>query len=500
MRLSFKESLIFFTLRCVGQLSLRKLHALAAFVNFLLSLFPLRMIRFKRTIYINISRCMPELTPTELKRLVDDTTFHTIVRMLEMMFFWFAPLDKVKALKWETVNEEGYKNATHASGMITLYTHFGAWEALNYYGGTHYSLSTLYKPFKKAYQEILLKIARERFGINMFPANVSGIKSLFQALKSGKCICIPCDHDPGDNGGMYVPFFNIPANTTTLVAKFAKKTTASIYFVTAERLPKGAGFRIHFIPGLEALRAPNPQDAVRALNAQMADMIKLFPEQHEWSYKRFRRTRFGKHGFYETEALHANVAIGLIGGIAMGKTTAAQFFANAGTKIIDTDHIARDLTAPGPILDQITQHFGAEVLASDGTLNRRNLRKIIFENPEGRKWLEALLHPLIRQQAEQEAKEAPGPYSIVAIPLLKQREDYAFLQKIIAIITPKDLQTPRLMARDHISEAEAESIIATQPSIEDFTRIADIVIENNGTEAELMVKLQAVYERLAREG
>ena len=113
MRLSFKESLIFFTLRCVGQLSLRKLHALAAFVNFLLSLFPLRMIRFKRTIYINISRCMPELTPTELKRLVDDTTFHTIVRMLEMMFFWFAPLDKVKALKWETVNEEGYKNATH---------------------------------------------------------------------------------------------------------------------------------------------------------------------------------------------------------------------------------------------------------------------------------------------------------------------------------------------------------------------------------------------------
>ena len=498
MRLSVKESILFFIIKCLGRLSLRKLHALAKFLNFIFTPFPLK---FKRTIYINLSRAMPELTPPELKRLVDTTVFHTILRMLEMPFFWFAPLNKIKALTWESVNEDAYKNAINPTeGMITLCPHLGAWEAVNHYIGSRYTAVSLYKPSKKPYQEILVKIARERFGVNMFPTNISGIKNLLQALKSGKCAGILSDHDPGDHGAMYVPFFNIPANTATLIAKLSHKSAAPIYFAAAERLPKGAGFRMHFIPGSPALRDPDLRTATTALNTETANIIKLFPEQHEWSYKRFRRTRWGNTRFYETEARHTHVAIGLIGGIAMGKTTAAQFFANAGITVIDTDHIARELTAPGPTLDQITQHFGLDVLNPDGTLNRRNLRKIIFENDEARKWLEALLHPLIRQQAQLQAGKAQGPYSIVAIPLLKQREDYAFLQKIIAIITPKDIQIRRLMARDQISETEAESIITTQPSIEDFTRIADIVIENNGTEAELIVKLQAVYESLARAG
>ncbi len=111
--------------------------------------------------------------------------------------------------------------------------------------------------------------------------------------------------------------------------------------------------------------------------------------------------------------------IGLTGGIASGKTTVANLFAALGVTIVDTDVLSREVVEPGsPLLGQITDHFGLAVRSDDGTLNRQELRKRVFEDPEQRKWLEALLHPAIRALTDQRCAAATGPYVMVAIPLL----------------------------------------------------------------------------------
>lgn len=492
-----KEALILFLVKLLGRLSLKNLYRLARFIYFLLKPLPLQ---FKRTIYINTSRCLPHYPKQDLQRLVKENSFQTIFRMLEMIFFWFAPKQNIAKLIWETEGEDQFKAAVQQGhGMIILAPHLGSWEAVNYYIGLNYGGASLYKPRKSDFQELLVKMARERFGIQMFPTTIGGIKNLFQALHEGKCAGVLSDHDPGDNGGVFVPYFGISANTTTLIAKLSHKTQAPIFFVIAERLDKARGFRLHFVPGNAHIGAKDLRQAVTALNEQTAALVKLFPAQYEWSYKRFRRTRWGKVWFYETTARTPEFAqaIGLIGGIATGKSVAAHFFQDKGIEVIDTDAIARKLTHKGSaILEKMVAHFGVEILDASGELNRQHLRALIFQNHQARHWLEALLHPLIRQAAELEALNTQSPYCLVAIPLLKRREDYPFLKKIIYIATPREAQIKRLMARDHIDIDSATRIIDAQPSDAEFRKIADIVIENKGTEAELNAQLNELHRQL----
>ena len=108
------------------------------------------------------------------------------------------------------------------------------------------------------------------------------------------------------------------------------------------------------------------------------------------------------------------ISIGLTGGIACGKTTVANLFAALGITIVDTDLLAREVVAKGsPLLPQIVGHFGAEVLAADGNLDRRALRQRVFADPVARQWLEQLMHPEIRRLTDERSDAAPGPYSIV---------------------------------------------------------------------------------------
>lgn len=189
------------------------------------------------------------------------------------------------------------------------------------------------------------------------------------------------------------------------------------------------------------------------------------------------------------------LALGLIGGIATGKTTAAHYFKELGAEIIDTDQIARDLVAPEtPALQEIVAHFGPEILTHKQELDRAKLREIIFVHPEARTWLENLLHPLIREVAEERVLASKAPYCVVAIPLLKRREDYPFLAKTLFISAPDALRVERLIERDRITEAQAEAIIKAQPKVDDFKCIADYVIENVGDEDQLRKELFAVHQ------
>ncbi len=188
--------------------------------------------------------------------------------------------------------------------------------------------------------------------------------------------------------------------------------------------------------------------------------------------------------------------IGLTGGIASGKSTVAQLFAELGAGIIDADQIARDVVALGtPALAQIIQHFSQDVLSADGTLNRQILRQHIFEHPTQRLWLEGLLHPLIRKQMTQQAKRLKTPYGIMIIPLLKNHEDYPILKRVIVVDTPETLQLERLQQRDHSSLTQAQAMLAAQLSRTERLKLADDVIKNNGDITVLKTQVNILHQR-----
>lgn len=174
--------------------------------------------------------------------------------------------------------------------------------------------------------------------------------------------------------------------------------------------------------------------------------------------------------------------LGLTGGIGSGKSAAAEHFVRLGVDLIDADHAARWVVEPGrPALAQIAEHFGASVLQPDGQLNRGALRKLIFEVPDERRWLEALLHPLITEEIRSHLARAQSPYAILVSPLLIESGQYTMTQRVLVIDVPQSLQIQRTLQRDGISEEQVQAILKAQATREDRLRHADDVLVNNGT-------------------
>ncbi|ROO12747.1 dephospho-CoA kinase [Pseudomonas fluorescens] len=172
--------------------------------------------------------------------------------------------------------------------------------------------------------------------------------------------------------------------------------------------------------------------------------------------------------------------LGLTGGIGSGKSAAAQHFIDLGVHVVDADHAARWVVEPGrPALAKIAEHFGPSVLQADGTLDRAALRKLIFEEPEQRRWLEALLHPLIAEEIAHHLALAKSPYAILVSPLLIESGQYAMTQRILVIDAPQQLQIERTLQRDQTSEQQVQAILKAQSSREDRVSRADDVVVND---------------------
>ncbi|CDF95515.1 MULTISPECIES: dephospho-CoA kinase [unclassified Pseudomonas] len=172
--------------------------------------------------------------------------------------------------------------------------------------------------------------------------------------------------------------------------------------------------------------------------------------------------------------------LGLTGGIGSGKSAAAQHFIDLGVHVIDADHAARWVVEPGrPALAKIAEHFGPDVLQADGTLDRAALRKLIFENADERRWLEALLHPLIADEIAHHLAQARSSYAILVSPLLIESGQYAMTQRILVIDAPEQLQIERTLQRDQISEQQVQAILKAQSSRQDRLNHADDVVVND---------------------
>jgi dephospho-CoA kinase len=192
---------------------------------------------------------------------------------------------------------------------------------------------------------------------------------------------------------------------------------------------------------------------------------------------------------------HKPLVIGLTGGIASGKSSAAARFAALGVPVIDTDRIARELVTPGqPALAAIAAHFGPDMLDAQGTLRRERLRQWVFADAGARHDLEALLHPLIRAESLRRIAALRAPYCIWVIPLLQETGARRDLDRVLLIDCPEELQRQRVQARDGLDAATMDGILVAQASRAQRRAIADDIILNDGTPEALR---QAVDERHA---
>ncbi|EQM74917.1 dephospho-CoA kinase [Stutzerimonas stutzeri] len=186
--------------------------------------------------------------------------------------------------------------------------------------------------------------------------------------------------------------------------------------------------------------------------------------------------------------------LGLTGGIGSGKSAVVEEFGRLGVHWVDADHAARWVVEPGrPALASIVERFGETVLAQDGSLDRAALRGLIFRDAAQRKWLEELLHPLIRQEIAERLARATSPYAIMVSPLLVESGQYRQVDRVLVVDVPEALQVERASRRDQSSEAQIRAIVEAQASREERLRHADDVLTNDRDRAWLRQEVERLH-------
>lgn len=191
--------------------------------------------------------------------------------------------------------------------------------------------------------------------------------------------------------------------------------------------------------------------------------------------------------------------VGLTGGIGSGKSTVSRLLAERGALVIDADVLAREAVAPGtPGLARVVAEFGPAVLGPDGALDRGALGRLVFDDPERRRVLEGIVHPLVRARAAELAAAAPpGTVVVEDVPLLVETGAAGRYDLVVVVDLPEDLQVARLAAERGMAEADARARIAAQASREQRRAVADVVLDNSGTPEELVAHVDRLWAELA---
>jgi len=197
--------------------------------------------------------------------------------------------------------------------------------------------------------------------------------------------------------------------------------------------------------------------------------------------------------------------LGLTGGIGSGKSAVSERFQALGSRIVDTDLIARRLTAGGgAAMPALREAFGDAVVTPDGALDRGSMRQRIFGDPAERQRLEAILHPMIRDEVDAQLRRPAGAdfsYTVLVVPLLVETGAYAgLLDRVLVVDCPVELQIARVIARNGLGRQEALAILSAQATRERRLAIADDVIVNDrgwDTLDEMVLSLDARYRALA---
>jgi dephospho-CoA kinase len=191
------------------------------------------------------------------------------------------------------------------------------------------------------------------------------------------------------------------------------------------------------------------------------------------------------------------LVVGLTGGIGSGKSAAAREFEALGAAVVDSDAIAHELTAPGgAALEHIKALFGEAFIAPSGAMDREAMRSRVFNDPPAKRALEALLHPMIRTQAERRIAAARAPYVIYVVPLLLESGDYrSRVDRVLVVDAPEALQLERVRSRSGLPEREVRGIMAQQASRAARLAAADDLIDNSGALDALRAQVAALHAR-----
>ncbi|MDO4627412.1 MAG: dephospho-CoA kinase [Pasteurellaceae bacterium] len=189
--------------------------------------------------------------------------------------------------------------------------------------------------------------------------------------------------------------------------------------------------------------------------------------------------------------------VGLTGGIGSGKSTIADLFAQLGVSIVDADIVAREVVAKGsPLLKQIENHFGQQILLDNGELNRPKLREQIFNDPKQKQWLNALMHPAIREQMQKQLNQQITPYTLFVVPLLIENHLTPLCDRVLVIDVAPATQLHRASQRDNNKQELIKKIIQSQISRSERLSYADDIIQNDAELATNLPKLQQQVQQL----
>jgi len=244
----------------------------------------------QRTIaMVNINLCFTDKTDAEKKRLAHTSLKETGKALTEAAWIWTRPIEQLEALIVDTIGNEALQRAREADkGLLVATPHMGSWELCNLPLSREQSITYLYKTprFSKLEQQLI----SWRANLNALPANVDprGIRQLLKQLKSGGTVGLLPDQEPNLEAGVFAPFFNVPANTMTLMPKLAERGNANIVFCFAKRLPKGRGWHMHYLAPDQEIYSEDKLLSATALNRTVERCVQHCPEQYIWNYKRFQ--------------------------------------------------------------------------------------------------------------------------------------------------------------------------------------------------------------------
>lgn len=192
--------------------------------------------------------------------------------------------------------------------------------------------------------------------------------------------------------------------------------------------------------------------------------------------------------------------IALTGGIASGKSTVAKVWERLGGQHIDADELAREVVAQGTVgLSQAVARFGEEILDAEGNLDRTKLGQIVFSDPAARRDLEGILHPLIRQLAQEKIQALAGKNVFYTIPLLVETKSPLAFDKVVTVSAPKEVRVRRLVENRGLSETAALQRISAQATDSEREEIADFVIDSDCRLEELEARAKEVWASLTKE-
>lgn len=290
-----RDRLALWAIRLFARLPLSVNHSIGAAVGFAAYYIPNRL---RRVTLINLALCFPAKDIRWRSAMARQSLIETGKSLTEVGLLWQA--HDIRPLVTEVIGADVLAQArAQGRGLILAAPHLGCWELCGLYAAGLGPLHSLYRPPNSgAALNEMIRDGRQSTGATLVPTTAAGIKRLLRALDRGEHVGILPDQEPARGFGLFAPFFGIPAYTMGLVARLARRRQTPVIFIYAERLPHGAGYRVHFRPAPDGIGAEELGAAAAALNAGVEALARECPQQYVWSYKRFGKRPPGEVKFY----------------------------------------------------------------------------------------------------------------------------------------------------------------------------------------------------------